>query len=139
MDQRLLAIVRSAPVRDQKGRTLDRMPDGRWPAEHALTLMQQVAVNQAMDSLTSGGIFSINGPPGTGKTTLLMDVVAALVARLFNTSSFRQWQADWRAAANAKKIGQVDLVARKKDLATMPSKKPARWYSSKRCKSISRS
>jgi hypothetical protein len=59
--------------------TVDRMPDGRWPAEHTLTLMQQVAVNQAVGSLTSGGIFSINGPPGTGKTTLLMDVIAALV------------------------------------------------------------
>jgi hypothetical protein len=59
--------------------TVDRMPDGRWPGEHALTLMQQVAVNQALGSLSGGGIFSINGPPGTGKTTLLMDVVAALV------------------------------------------------------------
>jgi hypothetical protein len=47
--------------------TVDRTPDGRWPAEHTLTPMQQVAVNQAVGSLTSGGIFSINGPPGTGK------------------------------------------------------------------------
>lgn len=36
--------------------------------------MQQIAVNIATS--TKEGIFSVNGPPGTGKTTLLKDIIA---------------------------------------------------------------
>ncbi|WP_301420921.1 DEAD/DEAH box helicase [Mammaliicoccus lentus] len=57
----------------------ENLPDGRWPSqiEHQLSLMQQVAVN----SITSSNeyISSVNGPPGTGKTTLLKDIFAHLV------------------------------------------------------------
>ncbi|OCP02324.1 MULTISPECIES: ATP-binding protein [unclassified Ensifer] len=59
--------------------SLDLLPDGRWPAQFPLTLMQQVAVNEGLRTLRPGGMFSLNGPPGTGKTTLLMDVVAAVI------------------------------------------------------------
>jgi hypothetical protein len=53
--------------------------NARRPSEFPLTLMQQVAVNEGLRRVSSGGMFSINGPPGTGKTTLLADVVAAVV------------------------------------------------------------
>ncbi|WP_208559040.1 AAA domain-containing protein [Marinilactibacillus kalidii] len=55
------------------------IPDGRWPSpiEHRLSLMQQVAVNQI--TIGTESIASVNGPPGTGKTTLLKDVFAHLV------------------------------------------------------------
>jgi MoxR-like ATPase len=46
-----------------------------------MSLMQQVAVDLATNTLAEGGLFSVNGPPGTGKTTLLMDLVAAVVLR----------------------------------------------------------
>ncbi|UEX90169.1 DEAD/DEAH box helicase [Staphylococcus ratti] len=51
-------------------------PDGRWPSlvEHRLSLMQQVAVNHITHD--NKLISSVNGPPGTGKTTLLKDLFA---------------------------------------------------------------
>lgn len=53
--------------------------DGRWPSriDHRLTLMQQVAVNQIING--NELIHSVNGPPGTGKTTLLQDIFAHLI------------------------------------------------------------
>ncbi len=61
--------------------TASSHPHARWPSARDLSLMQQVAVDLAMDTLAKGGLCSVNGPPGTGKTTLLMDLVAAVVLR----------------------------------------------------------
>jgi hypothetical protein len=61
----------------------DRVPPVRWPAPGLApqSLMQQAAIDLAMARLLAdGGLFSINGPPGTGKTTLLRDVIAAVIA-----------------------------------------------------------
>lgn len=56
-------------------------PDGRWPSKpaYALSLMQQVAVNLAIND--KNDIRSVNGPPGTGKTTLLKDVFADMMVK----------------------------------------------------------
>lgn len=60
-----------------------RIPPGRWPApgRHPLVLLQQTAVNLAVSNNLGTDLFPVNGPPGTGKTTLLRDVVAALLVR----------------------------------------------------------
>ena len=60
-----------------------RLPAAHWLDEpaHAMSLMQQFAINSIFERLQDGGIFSVNGPPGTGKTTLLRDVFAELIAR----------------------------------------------------------
>lgn len=56
-------------------------PIGKWPSKYMPALMQQVAINLLVgkDSRKmcedNGTVFSVNGPPGTGKTTLLKEVV----------------------------------------------------------------
>lgn len=57
-------------------------PLGRFPSNkiYALSLMQQVAVNLAI-GYDNRQIRSVNGPPGTGKTTLLKDIFAELLVK----------------------------------------------------------
>jgi superfamily I DNA and/or RNA helicase len=57
-------------------------PLGRYPSntQYALSFMQQVAVNLST-SVDPNSIRSVNGPPGTGKTTLLKDLFADLIVQ----------------------------------------------------------
>lgn len=62
------------------------MPDayamGCWPSDGHMGLVhsQQLAVNTILATIgKSQGLIGINGPPGTGKTTLLRDLIAAIV------------------------------------------------------------
>lgn len=60
----------------------ENYPLGKFPSstEFAPCFMQQVAINLAI-GYDSSTIRSVNGPPGTGKTTLLKDIFAELVVK----------------------------------------------------------
>lgn len=57
-------------------------PLGKWPSRYMPAFMQQIAINIAISDRQrgifeeNGNIFSVNGPPGTGKTTLLKEIIA---------------------------------------------------------------
>lgn len=89
--KRYLGVLRPADRPDlftdraALARALDpaRYSPGRWPGKgrHPLALLQQAAVNLALEEAKADGVLAVNGPPGTGKTTLLRDLVAALVTQ----------------------------------------------------------
>lgn len=74
---------------------------GRWPEnpEFGLSLLQTVAVNVARKA-EDNPIVAVNGPPGTGKTTLLKDIIAEhFVLRTQNLKKFSRqnnWVSDAR-------------------------------------------
>lgn len=52
-------------------------PIGKWPSKYMPSFMQQLAINFGLHPEEIGKtIFSVNGPPGTGKTTLLKEIIA---------------------------------------------------------------
>lgn len=55
---------------------INNAPNGKWPAKFMPSLMQQTAINLAINKNIELPIFSVNGPPGTGKTTLLKEILA---------------------------------------------------------------
>lgn len=60
------------------------IPVGKWPSpiKFQLSLMQSVAVDTIVNKMAKEDelkISSVNGPPGTGKTTLLKDIFANII------------------------------------------------------------
>ncbi|NLR78395.1 DEAD/DEAH box helicase [Chitinophaga eiseniae] len=57
------------------------MSPGRWPSpvQYGMYTAQLGAVNSILALQPKEGIQGVNGPPGTGKTTLLKDVVADII------------------------------------------------------------
>ncbi len=56
---------------------IDKSPLGKWPSKFSPSFMQQVAINLAISNNNEIKHFiSVNGPPGTGKTTLLKEIIS---------------------------------------------------------------
>jgi superfamily I DNA and/or RNA helicase len=72
---------------------LENLPLGRWPSnnQYRLSTMQQIAINTILSKESKGTIRSVNGPPGTGKTTLLKDIFAQIIVeRALELSKLRR-------------------------------------------------
>ena len=67
-------------TRVRKSLSSHRVPLGRWPSPsaHVPSLGQQLGLNEILGDC-SRGVWAVNGPPGTGKTVMLRDLLAALV------------------------------------------------------------
>ncbi|WIX82013.1 AAA domain-containing protein [Amycolatopsis carbonis] len=86
-DERAVDVTKRIDVRTRReplftGVQPNVVPGARWPTSTSrpLVVSQQFAVDRVLLELRdSAGIFAVNGPPGTGKTTMLRDVLAAIL------------------------------------------------------------
>ena len=60
--------------------TKQDIPLAKWLSPYNASMMQQIAINKA-NELKDQELMAVNGPPGTGKTTLLKDIIASIIVK----------------------------------------------------------
>jgi hypothetical protein len=56
------------------------IPLAKWLSPYNASMMQQISINKA-NELKDQELMAVNGPPGTGKTTLLKDIIANIIVK----------------------------------------------------------
>lgn len=89
---------------------------GRWPAppKYSMSLMQQLLINQCKVTDASQHIYATNGPPGTGKTTLLKDIIAENIVnrakQLTNFSSVHACFTTWKKSVIGNQEASIGIL-----------------------------
>lgn len=96
-----------------------QLPSGRWPSpsKYHLMLGQQAAVSGILARIggKEGGLVAVNGPPGTGKTTLLSDIIAEVVTR--RAESICRYDKPWLIFDGKMPCDGKNIFPLKKDVA----------------------
>jgi superfamily I DNA and/or RNA helicase len=93
---------------------IDKMPMVCWPftGGYPLVSSQQFAVNKIFNDIEDQSLLSVNGPPGTGKTTLLKDIVANIIFKRADAMlSFKQ-----NPKSAFEKLGETSLKVNSKSI-----------------------
>lgn len=88
----------------------EKFSAGRWPAKPSrhLMLAQQAAVAESVSQLSGrAGLITVNGPPGTGKTTMLRDIIADVVVR--RATLLAGLRSPWQAFLKKVSIGGMSV------------------------------
>lgn len=86
-----------------------RLPPACWATSggYPLVYSQQFAINSIRERLfANGGIYAVNGPPGTGKTTMLRDLIASIITD--RALKISQLQDPKEMFGNKKSIWKID-------------------------------
>ena len=93
---------------------IEKLPLSSWPFEKnkPLVASQQLIVNNFFDKIDYDYLLSVNGAPGTGKTTLVKDLVANII--FLRAEKMLKFKNDPKKAF--KKIGETSLQINSKSI-----------------------
>lgn len=72
-----------------------RLPLGAWPSRDHLMADHAAAVSEVIHRLHKEGLAAVNAPPGTGKSTLVQDLIAHVVIQRADRLASKEEAGDW--------------------------------------------
>jgi hypothetical protein len=120
------AAISPAPLRPLMGEDAQRKAAaqhlGQMTADFALSSSQRETMHHFL-SLTNGELLAINGPPGTGKTTLIQSIVATL----WVDAAIRGAEPPVIVAASTNNQAVTNIIESFGKMASQPTPLSSRW------------